>query len=400
MAPRGEMREKQRNDSSSGAEEELQHYDSIDLDSCDFQPFLTTQSGIALNYHTSDHPEHKILMQQSIVESDHDEGAQSRSSQAMNSGASRLFSIMIRPQSPGVLEEEGRLPRRLVAFMRAIAVTGLLALWHVMNATRFLNFEAFTWQTLPIQKSQPTLITSAIPRQLQDAYRDVSDLPIEASDVPVYFEIPGGAANNTTNALSKCFGLQLQSSHKDSAAEQREVLQSSNESMQVTINIWETASRFNATPHRGRLVGLFYDPIHHLLHDYNRHTSSHQQHSTTFEQYLSTVPNNFIVRSLVNVQEGSITDNHLEMAKQLVRTKFLVGLVEQPTSSLERFQVYFNWKHESPKDCAKNLLARQATDVQKDLPEYIEARKANRFDVKLYNYVRQIFQEQAMISSR
>jgi hypothetical protein len=88
------------------------------------------------------------------------------------------------------------------------------------------------------------------------------------------------------------------------------------------------------------------------------------------------------------------------MAKQLVRTKFLVGLVEQPTSSLERFQVYFNWKHESPKDCAKNLLARQATDVQKDLPEYIEARKANRFDVKLYNYVRQIFQEQAMISSR
>ena len=160
MAPQGEMREKERHEASiSDDDEELQHYDSIDLESCDFQPFLTTQSGIALNYHTSDHPEHKILMQESFVESNHDDGTQSRCcSQAMHSfGASCLMSVMIRPTSLGVSEKEERFPRkRRVAFMGAIAFTGFLALWHVMNATRFLNFGAFTLPTLAIHKSQST----------------------------------------------------------------------------------------------------------------------------------------------------------------------------------------------------------------------------------------------------
>ena len=103
MAPQVEMREKERHEASisDDDDEELQHYDSIDLESCDFQPFLTTQSGIALNYHTSDHPEHKILMQESFVENNHDDGTQSRCcSQAMHS-----FGVMIRPAtSLGVSE--------------------------------------------------------------------------------------------------------------------------------------------------------------------------------------------------------------------------------------------------------------------------------------------------------
>ena len=241
-----------------------------------------------------------------------------------------------------------------------------------------------------------------IPRQLQNVYRNVNDLPIEASDVHVYFEIPGGAAtSNVTDAWNKCFGLQLQSSPKNNAADQTESLESSNASMLVTTDIWETASRFNTTLHRGRLFAMFYNPMERLLHNYNHHASSHQQQEAiTFQQYLSTVPDNIMVRTLVNVKERPLTDAHLEMAKLLVGTKILVGLADKPTLSLGRFQAYFHWKHESPKDCTKNLLTTSTTTDDMDSPEYINAKRVNRLDAELYNHVRQIFQKQALISPR
>lgn len=387
--PQGEMSEKQQNDSP---DEKLQHFDEIDLEACDFQPFLTTQSGIALNYHTSDHPEHKLLMRESYMESDQDDsGAELSSciSQAMHLlGASCLFMTT----TMTTIDKEEGFPKRRVAFMGAVAFTGMIALWHIMSASRFLSLGVFVQTTesrLPIE--------SKIPRQLQDAYRDLNDISMEDSDTLVYFQVPGGATTNTANLLSKCFGLELQNgfgtTHIDNATVQKQRQDSNHREVLITTDIWKTTSLFNTT-HRARLFALFEDPVDRLLAEYTR-TSSRTKDPMTMEPYLSKLVDNPMVRALSNTKEGPLSNVQLEMAKQVVRTKFLVGILDKPIPSLQRFQAFFHWKEESLKDCTKRVLSHQSTEIVKDSPEYQIASKANHLDVELYDFIRHIFQEQA-----
>lgn len=381
MAPKGEnsMQETEENlelaESLSG--DSTHNFDVIDLDAVDFQPFLTNRSGVALNYHSSDHPEHKLLVRESFSNDHNEEVAHGR----MTAYALLLHSCLERRQSTNPTENEQQgLPRRYVTWFGVITFICFVAISHIMNATRFLS-------TL-VQKSglQENLsLHAAIPRE--DAYRDYDDLPLETLDTPVYWDVGARAKNMSTSIISTtCF----------TRASDSRAGHGSSINVVVTQHLWEAANLFNTT-HRGRLFSMFRNPIERLVSDYLMSQKANER--LTFKEFLSSVPSNYLVRSLVNRMEGPVNEDHLSTAKALVKGKFLIGLFEEQTESLRRIESYFGWKRLPSKVCRKSFLGNElqkerphtkidSNDMQKRLT------KANHLDLELYDFIKLCFQEQ------
>ena len=353
-----------------------EHFDVIDLDAVDFQPFLTNRSGVALNYHSSDHPEHKLLIRESYS---NDRAEEVRGRMTVYAV---LHSCLERRQSGSPAENEQGLPRRYVTCFGVITFICFIAISHIMNATRFLP--------VLVQKSdlRENLFPPTIP--LDDAYRDYDDLPLETLDTPVYWDVGARATNIPTSIIDMCF---------TNASDSREAGHVSSINVMVTQHLWEAANLFNTT-HRGRLFSMFRDPIEHLVSEY--HVSQNANEQLTFEEFLSSVPTNYLVRSLVNSMEGPVNEDHLNIAKALVKRKFLIGLFEEQTESLHRIETYFGWKRLSSDDCRKSLLR---SELQKETPQTkIDSKdmqkiltKANHFDLELYDFVKLCFQEQTAL---
>ena len=390
MPPKDEMSEDQRQDSS---DEDTPHFDVIDLDSVDFQPFMTNQSGTAINYHTSDHPEHKLLMRESFMNSEQDETSfqsssyESIGSQAFHRGISCLAVTGRRLSSHRSNEKEESFPRRHIAFMGVVACTGFIALCHITNVTRFLNKGTFVQATM--EKNHSTRIKT-IPTIIQESYRDVSDRSRSSSDTHVYWHVPGGQALD--KAIYKCFGL-------DSTSDNGISRKPDNNTVLISRDLWKTASRLNAT-HQGRLFSLFDDPIDRLL---SRYKSSQQERKErgedplTLTQYVSMVPDNEMVRGLTDTKEGQLSVEHLNTAKTIVKTKFVVGLLKDPTMSLQKFETFFGWNPHPLKECAIELHPQNPKTIGAvGLPEYQVLAKASSFDQELYRFITLTFREQTV----
>ena len=82
----------------------------------------------------------------------------------------------------------------------------------------------------------------------------------------------------------------------------------------------------------------------------------------TFEQYAksSKVENNWLTRQLSNQPQGDLTDANLLIAKNVIRKKFILGLVSNIEATMERFEKFFRWTyHVNPPNqeaCRKALI--------------------------------------------
>ena len=112
--------------------------------------------------------------------------------------------------------------------------------------------------------------------------------------------------------------------------------------------------------HQGRLFVLLRNPIERLLDEYyttfmnaglniakeKEDTTSATTTIRNFTKFSSE--NNWLTRQLSNQQLGTLlTSEHLEIAKGLLKHKFLIGKVDNMHESFERFKMYFNWKTDS-----------------------------------------------------
>lgn len=117
------------------------------------------------------------------------------------------------------------------------------------------------------------------------------------------------------------------------------------------------------------------------------------------------VEHNWMVRFLSNELEGDLTEAHLAIAKEVLRQKCLIGLLEQKTESFVRFEKYFGWgpKNEDERDCRDKLLhwgwsnKHSHPDVEEGSPVWELLYTKNSLDMKLYEYAKQLFQEQSSI---
>jgi hypothetical protein len=97
--------------------------------------------------------------------------------------------------------------------------------------------------------------------------------------------------------------------------------------------------------------------------------------SWTLEQYAtsSVIENNWITRQLANQPSGDLDDSHLKIAMEVIRRKFMVGIMKKIKESMTRFEKFFRWKyHVNPTNqeaCRERLTGGGSNSNEKNKKE-------------------------------
>ena len=105
------------------------------------------------------------------------------------------------------------------------------------------------------------------------------------------------------------------------------------------------------------------------------------------------IENNYMTRLLTNKPGGTLTSQDLNLAKEILRRKAIVGLYEELEKSIEHINKYFSWTPLSPN--AIQCQTRSITeDLKKEMQPQLDAGSTaymliinqNQFDLRLFEY--------------
>eukprot|EP00579_Thalassiosira_antarctica_P002726 CAMPEP_0201877936 /NCGR_PEP_ID=MMETSP0902-20130614/9222_1 /ASSEMBLY_ACC=CAM_ASM_000551 /TAXON_ID=420261 /ORGANISM="Thalassiosira antarctica, Strain CCMP982" /LENGTH=785 /DNA_ID=CAMNT_0048405479 /DNA_START=36 /DNA_END=2393 /DNA_ORIENTATION=+ len=181
----------------------------------------------------------------------------------------------------------------------------------------------------------------------------------------------------------------------------------------VSPFVFETNDLFTQTA-KGRFFSVFRHPIDRAVSMFYyirvadwEPTYKPELQEWTLEQYATSdiVENNWMTRQLSNQLGGELTDENLKKAMEVVRTKFLVGLMTQIEPSMTRFEKFFRWTyHVNPPNqeaCRERLMsggsnsnAANKKPVAEGDPAWDLLAQQNNFDLQLYTYIESLFVEQ------
>lgn len=164
------------------------------------------------------------------------------------------------------------------------------------------------------------------------------------------------------------------------------------------------------TPERkGRMFMLMKNPVERVAQTYLL-LSKHNQEVTQMTLYEFTksrfISSDWMTRNLINKKKGSLTLDDLKLAKEILRRKTVIGLVDQIHESLNRFVRYFDFKgtNESETSNCEQRYISSALDLNDDPVilqegslEWNSILQHNTFDMELYIYSLQLFEEQGVI---
>lgn len=130
----------------------------------------------------------------------------------------------------------------------------------------------------------------------------------------------------------------------------------------------------------------------------------------TLKQYAQSkhAEYNWMTWSLSGATTKNVTEEHLKAAMDVVRRKFLVGLLNRKEETMERFEQYFEWIYrvipKNQEKCRVGLLAvglntsSNRNKVDKPLPgtpTYQLLVSLNELDIRLFKYIEALFDQQA-----
>jgi len=182
----------------------------------------------------------------------------------------------------------------------------------------------------------------------------------------------------------------------------------------VTSLFHEAASMF--TPrNRGRMFALFRHPIERAVSLFHFVQDTHWRNKQTFQQDLADLTiedyfrggiaeNNWMTRFLTGeLIKGELDEYDLDLAKEILRRKCLVGLLKEKGESFARVETYFGWhlKSEADRECHEKKLdwlwplKHRHEDVQEGTELWDLIMRQNVYDVQLYEYAQLLFKEQA-----
>lgn len=120
---------------------------------------------------------------------------------------------------------------------------------------------------------------------------------------------------------------------------------------------------------------------------------------------LGLAENNWMVRFLTNqLTKPELTTDDLDMAKQVLEEKFLVGLIDEKSQSLDRFQKYFGWLP-SDSNCIRNKvewswpMKHHHVSVEEGSEAWDLISAQNTFDISLYEFAKEVFALQESLLS-
>jgi hypothetical protein len=176
----------------------------------------------------------------------------------------------------------------------------------------------------------------------------------------------------------------------------------------------EVAPKLFVKGHKGRCFAIFRDPLervaslfYYLQNATHEPTYNPALRNMTFEEYVFSdlAESDFISRTLIDKMEAPLEEQDFEILKEILKTKCLVGMLEKLEESLRRFDLYFEFGDQVPNaTCVKRYLTK-GTNRHPNRPAvpppdsdvFRKLEEKNHMDTRLYEYVRQLFAEQASI---
>jgi len=166
--------------------------------------------------------------------------------------------------------------------------------------------------------------------------------------------------------------------------------------------------------HKARFFALFRHPIeravslfyYHQVAEWEKagHVYQPELAGMTIEEWLLRQRRdegdvkNFLMKALLN--KNQFTSKDLEKAKEIIRTKFLVGLSSKMEESVDRFDTYFGWAdNEKRPVCQEEAIksgfnrnshppVEEGSETWNVLADYMS------YDLQLYDYIVQLYEEQ------
>ena len=187
-----------------------------------------------------------------------------------------------------------------------------------------------------------------------------------------------------------------------------------------------TSQMLYSPEHQGRIFGLFRHPIDRAVSKFFylqkatwEPTYNERWAEMTLDEWASRErgENNWMVRQLIAKGPGEpLTTNDLEQAKEIIRTKFVVGLMDQFENSVHRFNILMgvNESDERNHQCIDEYTSSDKSasidpkfknthnsyehpDIVVGSPAWRSLQAINFYDVLLYRFIREQFREQAAL---
>ncbi len=183
----------------------------------------------------------------------------------------------------------------------------------------------------------------------------------------------------------------------------------------VSSRFYDALSLF--TPERqARLFLVLRHPVQRVISKY-----FYMKKATWERSYTESVSNmslmeyasskhcysNWITRRLVNKMQGDLNDYDLILAKEILRRKALILLLDDLPHSVERLRIYFGWQHEVLSDdqkfCLNKFIKDEPANVNQD-KEYVSPdslewniiKEKNMMDIELMAFALQLYKEQGI----
>mmetsp|Transcript_6485 Transcript_6485/g.10147 ORF Transcript_6485/g.10147 Transcript_6485/m.10147 type:complete len:660 (+) Transcript_6485:44-2023(+) len=272
-------------------------------------------------------------------------------------------------------------------------------------------------------------------------FADVKD-PHRPTDTALFFHVPRAGGSTMKDIIGKCLKL-VQSSEvgvrdghdKDPTLEVLDVKESKYVNVDTTTvpgiqravdmglaaagvtevivssYYHESAALFDLN-HQGRAFMMMRNPIDRAVSMYWHRVKEigDLDAEVSIEDYAqgNGIENNWMTRFMTNRMTGELTKEDMEQAKQILKEKFLIGLLDDLDETVYRIMKYNEWKFSTDEtekmkqeDCIRDLTT-VGSAINPD-PYEIPTRGTQayalitwqtQFDTKLFEYAKQLFDEQ------
>lgn len=170
--------------------------------------------------------------------------------------------------------------------------------------------------------------------------------------------------------------------------------------------------------HHGVMFALIRHPVEQSISTYRIYALRGKEQGgfeITVEQYYNDRPHeqNWLVRYLTNFRYGEVTDEHLELAREVLRRKCVIGLYERIEESMQRFESMFGWNVDPARisqfeTCQSDMIEAaedRDSNMSSELGDVGQEGDAvwnfflekNSYDMNLYEYAKSLYEEQASL---
>jgi len=161
----------------------------------------------------------------------------------------------------------------------------------------------------------------------------------------------------------------------------------------------------------GRMFAVFRHPVErvvsifHYLQTATWEPTYNPEYATwTIDDYARSpyCESNWMVRSLTGKMTGPLSGDDVGIAKEVLRRKCLVGLMEGMDESMLRFHSFFGFGDDAALGCAREHFSRKGSGANSNghpaldqaSDTWAELARKNGLDILLYEYAQQLFDEQ------